>query len=76
MEKIVIALKYVQTFCPEVVGVAFDLHGRWFYFEDMFEAPDFPDEIDVEILENASDEASNIKLPFIYIDEEAYMARQ
>ena len=57
MKKIKKALQYVITKHPEVIGVEFDRSGAWSYFDKDRNYPTFDDSINVDILEEASEEA-------------------
>ena len=58
------ALKHVKTFFPEVTIVVFNKFGQWTYMTDDFDQPNFGDDIDLGILEDASD--SVINLPAVF----------
>lgn len=49
------AFAHVRSVYPDVVLVAFQRDGRWLYMDSDFESPAFGAEIDVSILEAASD---------------------
>lgn len=51
--KIQAALDHVRSFFPDVVMVVFSTDARWQYMTEEFEAPVFPNEVDVTILEEA-----------------------
>jgi len=55
--KIELALIHVCINHKEVTKVEFDKSGKWLYTDKYGNAPSFGDEIDVEILEKASEEA-------------------
>lgn len=58
--KIQEALRHVQGVFPEVTQVFFGADGRWLFCDEVFDAPRFDDEIgkiDVDLLEEAADEA-------------------
>lgn len=49
------ALQHVNKHHPEVTLVFYGTDMRWFYCDEAFEAPDFGDEIDIGLLEDAVD---------------------
>lgn len=53
------ALAHVRTFCPDVVKVSFNSYGIWQYTTSNGVCPEFPNEVDVGILEDAMDEVDN-----------------
>jgi len=63
-EKIIKALKHVQSVYPQVCMVVFSKDSKWQYMDEDFNAPVFDDRIDVGILEEAVDSIE--VLPFIY----------
>jgi len=58
------AINHVKKFHPTVAIVIFDTMGRWQYMDSDFNSFNFNDQIDVTILEQASDSLTNF--PFIY----------
>lgn len=53
------AIDAVRKYHPDVDQVFFGWDGRWLYCDEHFEAPTFSDEIDIGVLEDASDAVAN-----------------
>ena len=49
------SLDHVREFHPKVTHVVFNREGQWIYCDDNFHTPQFCDDIDVGILEDAVD---------------------
>ena len=59
-QKIQAALRHVNLYHPEVSTVFYGVDGSWCYcFDEMFEAPVFEDNIDIDILNDAADAAEH-----------------
>lgn len=63
------ALLHVRSFYPDVVMVAFQSDGRWQYMDANFKGPKFGPEVDVGILEAASNSV-NPCMPALFELEE------
>lgn len=54
------ALDHVREHYPNVTMVIFNKYGQWNYCDDNFESPEFGDEINQSILEDASDSVETL----------------
>ncbi len=53
-----VALRHVNSVFPNVTQVFYGIDGRWLYFDENLECPDFEDgNIDVSLLEEAANAA-------------------
>lgn len=64
--KVRTAMGHVRQFHPEVTRVYFDGSGRWQYTDGRRRGPQFGDDIDVDLLEAASDSLGNLPVTFEY----------
>jgi hypothetical protein len=60
-KEIQLAFDEVRKFHPEVCIVVFASDGRWQYMDDNFKGPKFSKEINVSILEKASNSVNDGK---------------
>lgn len=58
------AFEHIKTIHPDLSIAIFDKNGQWCYMDESFEAFTFDTNIDVSLLEAASDSIET--LPFIY----------
>lgn len=65
-KEVVKAFEHVNAFFPEVTMVVFNKFGQWSYMTDNFEQPTFNDDIDVGILEDASDSVTELPAVFCF----------
>ena len=63
-KEIEIALEHVRSIHSEVTHVVFNREGQWMYFGDNFKAPKFDNNIDIGILEEASDSIQTLPSVF------------
>lgn len=54
-EEIKKAMEHIQAHHPEIVYVVYTAENRWLYADEDFKFPSFGSEIDIGILEDASD---------------------
>lgn len=55
--KVLAALAMVNAFFPEVTHVYYTREGRWQYMDEFFNGPVFDHRIDMDMLDEAADEA-------------------
>ena len=68
-KKIVNCIEYVQSFFPnnKITFVIFSKDGQWLFVDENLEIPEFPNELDTNIIEETMDVVyKEVGLPFIY----------
>lgn len=63
------ALAHVREHFPEVVQVFYGVDHRWLFCDEAFEAPNFGDQLDIGILEDAADAVPTLPAAYAWSEE-------